>query len=302
MKKYSFLTILLCFLSIIIVSASECNTYYKINLNIEGKGTVFDIKENKEYTEDSILNIKCENYLTINATPEEGYVLKGVYNSGNYISSGNNKYVFDVLSNLNIKVVFVKDAKANENEISISSTEDNVSINLDDEKDSYTKDTIVKVELKDITLKLSSDIIKNHQDYLTIVAREINKKDMSIKQQRYVKNAKYYNFFIYNNEKELTDLKGEVKISIPYNDSKNAYVYFIDNDGRFKLVDSKFDNETITFKTNHFSVFAISKDKLDEMDFIKGNILANYKQVIGIVGIVSVICLLVVVIRSRRNK
>ena len=302
MKKYSFLTILLCFLGISIVSASECNTYYKINLNIEGKGTVFDIKENKEYTEDSILNIKCENYLTINTTPEEGYVLKGVYNSGNYISSGNNKYVFDVLSNLNIKVVFVKDAKANENEISISSTEDNVSINLDDEKDSYTKDTIVKVELKDITLKLSSDIIKNHQDYLTIVAREINKKDMSIKQQRYVKNAKYYNFFIYNNEKELTDLKGEVEISIPYNDSKNAYVYFIDNDGRFKLVDSKFDNETITFKTNHFSVFAISKDKLDEMDFIKGNILANYKQVIGIVGIVSVICLLVVVIRSRRNK
>lgn len=302
MKKYSFLTILLCFLGISIVSASECNAYYKINLNIEGKGTVFDIKENKEYTEDSILNIKCENYLTINATPEEGYVLKGVYNSGNYISSGNNKYVFDVLSNLNIKVVFVKDAKANENDISISSTEDNVSINLDDEKDSYTKDTIVKVELKDITLKLSSDIIKNHQDYLTIVAREINKKDMSIKQQRYVKNSKYYNFFIYNNEKELTGLKGEVEISIPYNDSKNAYVYFIDNDGRFKLVDSKFDNETVTFKTNHFSVFAISKDKLDEMDFIKGNILANYKQVIGIVGIVSVICLLVVVIRSRKNK
>ena len=302
MKKYSFLTILLCFLGISVVSASECNTYYKINLNIEGKGTVFDIKENKEYTEDSILNIKCENYLTINATPEEGYVLKGVYNSGNYISSGNNKYVFDVLSNLNIKVVFVKDAKANENEISISSTEDNVSINLDDEKDSYNKDTVVKVELKDITLKLSSDIIKNHQDYLTIVAREINKKDMSIKQQRYVKNSKYYNFFIYNNEKELTDLKGEVEISIPYNDSNNAYVYFIDNDGRFKLVDSKFDNETVTFKTNHFSVFAISKDKLDEMDFIKGNILANYKQVIGIVGIVSVICLLVVVIRSRKKK
>ena len=301
MKKYSFLILLLSILGIN-VALAECNTYYKVSINIEGKGTIKNINENKDYTEDSTLNIKCQNNLTIKVIPEEGYKLQGLYSGGNYLSSRDNNYGFDVNQNLNIKAVFVKNTEARDNEIVISSKEDNVSINLDDEKDSYKKDTIVKVELKDITLRLSSDIIKNHKEYLTIVAREINKKDMSIKQQRYVKNSKYYNFFIYNNENELTDLKGEVEVSIPYNDSKNAYVYFIDNDGRFTLVDSKYDNETITFKTNHFSVFAISPDKLDEMDFIKGNILSNYKQVIGVIGIISVICLLVVVIRSRKNK
>ena len=303
MKKL-FISILFLMVCCLNVKADDaCNTYYKVNINIAGNG-VLNIKDSdKSFTKDAVVNVKCDDDFVFEATADDGFTVKGVYSDGNFISpSGKSYSIVGISSNINLKVIFTKEEDNSENEMFYSSNEDNISLYIDDVKENLDSNQTLKFNLKEVTVTFDNDFIKNSNESITLVANEIYKNDLNIKEQKAVKDALYYAINLYNGEELVTDLKGTATISIPYSKMGKVFVYRVEKNGKITLIDSEYKEGRVTFKVSELGKFALSKEELSELNYIKTIINLNNNQKIAIVSLGFVLALLIVFIKIRKRK
>ncbi len=303
MKKL--VALLIMFLGINFVNAKEgCNSFYKVNLGIEGKGIVREKYSDKEYTKDSTINIKCTDKFLFEVKPEEGYKLDGVYINGNHITPDEKKVygLYDAVANSKIKVTFIKKEEAKENEFLFSSYEDNISLYIADLKEELGKNDLLKVVLREITILFDKEFVLNSKDNITIVASEVYKDDLGYKQQKAAKNALYYNFEVFNGEKIVNDLKGTITIKIPYSKSAKAYVYKVDKNGKLTLIENSYDKEHLSFKVKDSGIYAISSEKLYEMEYLRGILNADNQKKLAIIGLGFAVCIFFLLLLIKRRK
>ncbi len=303
MKKLLFFISIL-FLGSIIVSADEaCNTYHKININIEGNGSLKVVDSDKTFTKDGTYNVKCNENFLFDVKADDGYTLNGVYTDGNHLSKGSYSYgIAGVSSNVNLKVIFVKDEETDDNEFVYKTFEDNISLYMADLKEELKKDSSLKFVLKEITIILDNNFIKNSNDNITIVANQVYRNDLNTKEQRAVRDSLYYDIILYNGENEVKDFKGNATIVIPYSKSKDVYVYRVLSNGKIKQVESTYKDGKVSFKVNEFGTFALNKEQLNELGYVKDVINLNNKQKIAIIMVGSALAALIVFVKIRKRK
>ena len=303
MKKL--ITLLVMLLGINIVNAERaCNSFYKVNLSIEGKGTVNEKYVDKTYSSDSAINVKCTDKFLFTVTPEEGYKLDGVYINGNHIKPDEHKVygLYDVIANSKIKVTFVKTSEAKDNEILFSSQEDNISLYIADLKDELNRDDVLKIVLREITLLFDKNFVLNSKDNITVVASEVYKDDLNYKQQKAARNSIYYSFEVLSGEKTIDELKGDITFKVPYSKSDKVFVYKVDKNGKLTLVKSDYDKENVSFKVKDCGVYAISSEKLYEMEYLRGILNAHNQKTIAIIGVGFAICIFILLLFIKRRK
>ena len=304
MKKL--FVLLIMFLGINCAFAEEtCNSYYKVNINLEGKGTIKAKFSDKVYEEDSTINVKCTDSFVFNPVPEEGYILKGVYINGNHITAGDHQLygLYDVSSNSNIKVVFEKDTAKGENVVEYSSFENSISLYINDLKEEMKDDGILSVSLREVTILFDKAFVKGSSDNITIVAGEIYKDDLNYKEQKAASNSLYYEFKVYNGESLANNIDGKVTIIIPYSKSDKAYVYKVDKSGSLTKIKNTYDKETVSFDVTESGTYALSAEQLNEMALVKSIIDSNNKKTIAIIGIGFVLsCLVLLIISIKKRK
>ena len=303
-KLLLFLSILTLFISCNTIYAEEaCNSYYKVNINIEGNGVIKDKLSDKSYTKDAVVNIKCSDSFIFKAEADDTYNVQGVYIDGSHLTSDNNVYsINDITSNVNLKIVFKEDEKDAENEEVFSSYENSISLFIADLKENLDSKTVIKLFLKEVTVVLDNDFIKNSSDNITVTANEIYKKDLNNKEQRAVKQSMIYDINVYSSGSLVDDLKGKAIVTIPYSKGKDVYVYRVSNVGKITLVDSKYKDGKVTFKVDKLGTFALSKEKLDELGYVRSIINLNNKQKIAIISVGFALALLIVFIKIKRRK
>lgn len=143
-----------------------------------------------------------------------------------------------------------------------------------------TKDTALSTnELKDNEVQLA-DNASVKLDEKTVDALE---KDIKInvetvdpdaagltqEQQEQIGNAKVYDFTMtYDDGSEITDegtqFAGEVTVSLPYTleegeDVDSINVWYIDDEGKLTAVEATYSNGFVTFTTNHFSYYTVTR-------------------------------------------
>ena len=303
-KLFILLSALTLFIACNTVYAEEaCNSYYKVNVNIEGNGLVKDKLSDKSYTKDAVINVKCTDSFVFKAEADEAYNVQGVYVDGSYLKSENNVYSLNnIMSNVNLKIVFSKDMENAENEEVFSSYENSISLYIADLKEDLDSKKVLKLNLKEVTIVLDNDFIKNGSDTITVVANEIYKKDLNNKEQRAVKNSTTYDINVYFSGSLVEDLKGKATITIPYSKGKEVYVYRVSNEGKITEIDSKYKDGNVTFTVDKLGTFALSKEKLDELGYVRSIINLNNKQKIAIISVGFALALLIVFIKIKRRK
>lgn len=303
MKKLLALFIFL--LGINFVSAEEtCNSFYKVNLSIEGKGIVKSKLTDKIYSNDSTINVKCTDSFLFEVEAEEGYVIDGVYINGNHITADNYKVygLYDINSTSNVKVTFTKTDKISDNETIFSSSESSISLYIPDLKENLKDDSILRVIIREITILFDKEFIASSKDSITIVASQVYKDDLSYRQQQAAKNSIYYNLNIYDGEKIVNSFKGKAKVVIPYSKSKDVYIYKADKNGKLTLIKSNYDKEKVTFEIKESGVYALSTEKLNEMGYIKSILNLNNQKVIALIGVGFAIALLILLLLIKKRK
>ena len=95
---------------------------------------------------------------------------------------------------------------------------------------------------------------------------------------------------------------GEVKVTVPFTntvpDGKEVKVYYIDGDNR-KPVDATYENDQVTFTTNHFSTYAIVFEDSSPSDEEKFPIWAI--AIIAIVAVITIGSGALLFARQKRN-
>ena len=304
--KRKLLTILSLLLFLIygsVVYADEsCNKYYKININIEGNGTIRIKDSEKSFTKDGSINVKCNDSLFIGVIPDEGYFIKGVYSDGNYLTRVDSYYeINNISSNINLKVILSLEEKDLDNELVYSSNESNISLYIDS-RDEYRDDSVFKFKLKEITIIFDNEFVKKCADNITLVANEIYKNDLNIKEQKAAKDSLYYDINLYSGKTLIEKIDGKATVLIPYNNSDKVYVYRMLKNGKLSKIDSEYKDGIVSFKVNEFGKFALSKVELSELNYVKNIINLNNKQKIAIISVGLALALLIVFIKVKKRR
>jgi len=111
-------------------------------------------------------------------------------------------------------------------------------------------------------------------DDVKITISKVEKSTLSAQVKQTVGDRPVFNFSVTSGEKSISKFNGSVEVSVPYtpkvNENKDAIViYYINAEGKAEIVKKcRYDpvTGTITFKTNHFSVYVVGYNKVDFMD------------------------------------
>ncbi|MEN6312740.1 MAG: S-layer homology domain-containing protein [Clostridiaceae bacterium] len=107
-----------------------------------------------------------------------------------------------------------------------------------------------------------------------ITASKVNASDLSEAAKAAVGDRPVFNFRVTSGDKTISQFGGTVTVSVPYTpkageDTKAIVIYYINAEGKAEIVkDCVCDKETgmITFKTNHFSKYAVGYNKVSFKD------------------------------------
>lgn len=136
----------------------------------------------------------------------------------------------------------VEKAALAENELELPN---NTAVSLDE--------NVLKGENEDASVKISVDKVKAEDTKLD--------KD---KYGQLGKDAAVYDFNMEVNGQKVSEFKGYVTITLPYElqdgDDVNAIaVWYIDDDGSLKEIKATYSNGFVTFTTNHFSYYTVTR-------------------------------------------
>ncbi|GMQ62984.1 S-layer homology domain-containing protein [Vallitalea maricola] len=120
-----------------------------------------------------------------------------------------------------------------------------------------------------ISNKALSSIIESSGSNVSIIVEETDKEQLSSRNKELVGDKPIYNLYIKVDNKIITKFVGDVTVSLPYipkedEDTNKLSVYYItDNNKVAKMTGAYYDDESesMIFKTDHFSTFAIVYDK-----------------------------------------
>ncbi|MCT4542691.1 MAG: S-layer homology domain-containing protein [Vallitalea sp.] len=105
---------------------------------------------------------------------------------------------------------------------------------------------------------------------VTVEISKAKSSQLNDKQKKVAGNRPVYSFIVEANNKKITNFgEGEVEITLPYTlkigeKGDSLVVWYIDDNGKIEKINCTYDakTKTVTFKTNHFSIYAIAHKEI----------------------------------------
>lgn len=112
---------------------------------------------------------------------------------------------------------------------------------------------------------------------LVIFIAYADKEKLSVETRELVGDRPVFDFSIRSGKKQITEFNGSVTVSIPYSvkpleDTDAVVAYYINTRGRLEIVSNSLYNKNkkqLTFKTNHFSTFAVGYNRKNFGDVLE---------------------------------
>ncbi len=155
---------------------------------------------------------------------------------------------------------------------------------LNDLSKSKVDSLLINTPIGDLNLSEESmlSIVKQAGDgNITINAGKVDSsKELNEKQKQAIGDAPVYDFSIMSGTKAITKFDGPITISLPYELKKGenpdgVTVWYVDSNGNIEPMKCVYDTKTktVSFKTTHFSLYAIGYEKIWENPFqdVKAN-------------------------------
>ncbi len=151
---------------------------------------------------------------------------------------------------------------------SICNSEKTVTVLTGETNINDLKDT--EVSVGDANITIDEDTVNGIGDKdVTISADTLTDEDKSdLKldddQLAQVGNNEIYNFTINAGEENITSFDGYITVTLPYTleegeDVDNIAVWYISEDGTLESIKATYNNGYVTFKTNHFSYYTVTR-------------------------------------------
>lgn len=191
------------------------------------------------------------------------------------------KNINNGLSKLEIKVAEGKDKIETKIPFAAFKEVSNKSIELLSIETSIAKISLDQKTIAGVANKALEDI--------NIKAAKIESSELPLETQKIVGSRPIYEFKITSGDKAISEFDGYAEVSVEYKpvaneDANSIVIYYIDDNGIPKVVSNcKYDEKTgtITFKTNHFSKFAVGYNNVLFSDVEKDN---WYNKAVGFIA------------------
>ncbi|HHW00796.1 MAG TPA: hypothetical protein GXX36_14760 [Clostridiaceae bacterium] len=178
----------------------------------------------------------------------------------------------DAAANLEIKVSAPADSETVEINLPKAAV-DNV---IDNELDTVT----VSLPIASITFDKDSveTISQEAGEDIKIIVTKVDSASLSDEAVQIVGDRPVLSFTVASGDKTISQFTGDVTVSIPYTpkegeDIEAIVIYYINSQGQLELVSNcAYNKETgmISFKTNHFSKYAVGYNKISFNDVAEG--------------------------------
>ncbi|MBQ9749419.1 MAG: hypothetical protein IJV87_02410 [Clostridia bacterium] len=114
---------------------------------------------------------------------------------------------------------------------------------------------------------------------------EVNKDDLNLTEEQKNQIGTVYEFVITKGDETISDFNGnKIKVTLPYNepvdDADSVAIWFIGEDGQLTSIMATYNNGYVTFETEHFSKYTVTRLKPRERCALYGH-SATYKVVGG---------------------
>lgn len=140
--------------------------------------------------------------------------------------------------------------------------------------DSSVLSEIGAVELKEATIKFDEQTLSTLSSDVTISAEKVSTSVIedvaSEKTKEILKDAPIYQFSLNDGGEDVHIFSGEVEVSLPYTlgeneDPDSISILYIDEDGETQSILAYYANGFVSFKTIHFSIYAVVVMPREEM-------------------------------------
>ena len=115
--------------------------------------------------------------------------------------------------------------------------------------------------------EVSKNLSSNKDEKVSLSFGEADKNKLTEEQKKTVGDAPVFEFNLKSGDKDIHDLGGTAKVTVPYElkkgeDANKITVWYLDEEGKPAAMNSVYDSETksITFETSHFSYYFIAED------------------------------------------
>jgi len=110
---------------------------------------------------------------------------------------------------------------------------------------------------------------------------EVNKDDLNLTEEQKNQIGTVYEFVITKGDETISDFEGnKIKVTLPYNepvdDADSVAIWFIGEDGQLTSIMATYNNGYVTFETEHFSKYTVTRLKPRERCALYGH-SATYK-------------------------
>ncbi len=103
-------------------------------------------------------------------------------------------------------------------------------------------------------------------DGASLSSGEVNKEDLNLtdEQKNQIGNAPVYEFVITKDGETISNFGGnKIKVTLPYNepveDADSVAIWFIGDDGQLTSIKATYNNGYVTFETDHFSKYTVTR-------------------------------------------
>ena len=130
-------------------------------------------------------------------------------------------------------------------------------------------DVKIKIAAGEVHLppEVSKNLSSNKDEKVSLAFGEADKNKLTEEQKKTVGDAPVFEFNLKSGDKDIHDLGGTAKVTVPYElkkgeDANKITVWYLDEEGKPAAMNSVYDSETksITFETSHFSYYFIAED------------------------------------------
>lgn len=128
------------------------------------------------------------------------------------------------------------------------------------------------VELKNAEIALDTDTLDGLEsaditlgaDVLDSTTKETIMNSLTEEQKEQIGDNTIYNFTMKQGEDEVANFDGFVTITIPYTlapgeNPENIAIWYVSDDGSLETIETTYANGFVTFKTNHFSYYTVTR-------------------------------------------
>lgn len=153
--------------------------------------------------------------------------------------------------------------------------------------DSSVLSNVGAVELKEATIKFDEQSLSTFSEDITISAEKVTESVVeevaSEETKNLLKDAPIYQFSLTDGGKDVHVFSGEVEVSLPYTlgeneDPDSISILYIDEEGETQNILAHYANGLVSFKTIHFSIYAVVKMSKEEMCKKFGHNYYCYKE------------------------